>query len=134
MALPRALIRFSRIISTAASANQSFAASISLRALSQSSYGSKAEDSARNIGIACAAAASLAAATFAALPAYAKAPAAAPPSAPSTATAGKELPTYTPEEVAKHRTRASRIWVTYKGEVYDITDFIEVGPGRHACD
>ena len=34
------------------------------------------------------------------------------------------------EEVAKHRDAASGgIWVTYKGEVYDITEFVEAHPG-----
>jgi len=36
---------------------------------------------------------------------------------------------YTPEEVAKHRTPDSRVWVTYKDGVYDITDFIAQHPG-----
>ena len=41
-----------------------------------------------------------------------------------------EPPTYSVEEVAKHRDAASGgIWVTYKGEVYDITEFVEAHPG-----
>ncbi|EDO45092.1 predicted protein [Nematostella vectensis] len=33
------------------------------------------------------------------------------------------------KEVSKHNNRKSRIWVTYKGGVYDITDFIDGHPG-----
>jgi sulfite oxidase len=40
-----------------------------------------------------------------------------------------KLPTYTKEEIAKHKTKADRIWVTYKEGVYDITDFIPDHPG-----
>lgn len=36
---------------------------------------------------------------------------------------------YTKEEVAKHKTPESRIWVTYKDGVYDITDFVALHPG-----
>lgn len=36
---------------------------------------------------------------------------------------------YTKEEVAKHRTPAERVWVTYKGEVFDITEFVANHPG-----
>ncbi len=39
------------------------------------------------------------------------------------------LPVYTAGEVAKHTTKETRIWVTLKGEVYDITDFLEQHPG-----
>ncbi|GAX85602.1 hypothetical protein CEUSTIGMA_g13017.t1 [Chlamydomonas eustigma] len=39
------------------------------------------------------------------------------------------LPTFTVEEVAEHRDLKSGIWITYKGEVYDITEFIEAHPG-----
>lgn len=42
---------------------------------------------------------------------------------------GSELPTYTQAEVSKHSTLDSRVWVTYKGGVYDITDFIADHPG-----
>lgn len=34
-----------------------------------------------------------------------------------------------PQEVAKHRDLSSGIWVTYKGEVYNITEFVEAHPG-----
>mmetsp|Transcript_64961 Transcript_64961/g.104978 ORF Transcript_64961/g.104978 Transcript_64961/m.104978 type:complete len:650 (+) Transcript_64961:39-1988(+) len=43
--------------------------------------------------------------------------------------AAKPWPIYTAEEVAKHTTEESRIWVTYKDGVYDITDFIANHPG-----
>ena len=33
------------------------------------------------------------------------------------------------EEVAKHKEKSSRVWVTYGEGVYDITDFIEAHPG-----
>ncbi|XP_035242614.1 sulfite oxidase, mitochondrial [Anguilla anguilla] len=40
-----------------------------------------------------------------------------------------KFPIFTQEEVAKHRTLADGVWVTYKGGVYDITDFVAVHPG-----
>lgn len=43
--------------------------------------------------------------------------------------AAKQLPEYTPDDVALHRTAESRIWVTYKDGVYDITDFVASHPG-----
>ena len=39
------------------------------------------------------------------------------------------LPVYTKEDVAAHRTKASRIWVTYKDGVYDVTDWADLHPG-----
>lgn len=39
------------------------------------------------------------------------------------------LPIYTQEEVAKHHSSAKGVWVTYKGGVYDITDFVSLHPG-----
>eukprot|EP01127_Copromyxa_protea_P009923 TRINITY_DN237_c0_g1_i1.p1 TRINITY_DN237_c0_g1~~TRINITY_DN237_c0_g1_i1.p1 ORF type:complete len:543 (-),score=130.22 TRINITY_DN237_c0_g1_i1:182-1810(-) len=39
------------------------------------------------------------------------------------------LPTYTQDDVAKHRSLQDRIWVTYREGVYDITDFVESHPG-----
>ncbi|KAF8820254.1 putative sulfite oxidase, partial [Cardiosporidium cionae] len=39
------------------------------------------------------------------------------------------LPEYTPEQIASHKSTESRVWVTYKRGVYDITDFIELHPG-----
>jgi sulfite oxidase len=40
-----------------------------------------------------------------------------------------DLPNYTREDVSKHKTKETRIWVTYKDGVYDITDFVESHPG-----
>ncbi|XP_023689510.1 sulfite oxidase, mitochondrial [Paramormyrops kingsleyae] len=39
------------------------------------------------------------------------------------------LPIYTQEEVAKHHSSAKGVWVTYKGGVYDITEFVSLHPG-----
>lgn len=39
------------------------------------------------------------------------------------------LPTFTAAEVAKHRTKETGIWVTFKGAVYDVTEFVEQHPG-----
>lgn len=39
------------------------------------------------------------------------------------------LPTYSLAEVGKHKTKESRIWVTYKNGVYDITDYVSSHPG-----
>jgi sulfite oxidase len=36
---------------------------------------------------------------------------------------------YTPEDVARHKTAKDRIWVSYKDEVFDITDFVQQHPG-----
>jgi sulfite oxidase len=36
---------------------------------------------------------------------------------------------FTAEEVAKHKTPDTRVWVTYKDGVYDITDFVQNHPG-----
>ena len=36
---------------------------------------------------------------------------------------------YSREEVAKHNSYEKGIWVTYKGQVYDITEFIASHPG-----
>ena len=38
----------------------------------------------------------------------------------------------TAEEVAQHDSLDRRVWVTHKGGVYDITDFIEQHPGGAA--
>lgn len=40
-----------------------------------------------------------------------------------------DLPTYELSEISKHRTEATRIWVTYRQGVYDITDFVGSHPG-----
>ncbi|MBN3291953.1 SUOX protein, partial [Polypterus senegalus] len=47
----------------------------------------------------------------------------------STTTATKVYPVYSREEVVKHRTLADRVWVTFKGEIFDITDFVGLHPG-----
>uniref|UniRef100_A0A8C4QS89 Sulfite oxidase n=1 Tax=Eptatretus burgeri TaxID=7764 RepID=A0A8C4QS89_EPTBU len=41
----------------------------------------------------------------------------------------KDLPSFTCKEIAQHCTFEQRIWVTYKGCVYDITDFVDLHPG-----
>lgn len=40
-----------------------------------------------------------------------------------------DLPVYSAGDVSKHSTKTSRIWVTYKSGVYDITDFVKEHPG-----
>ncbi|WKY03715.1 hypothetical protein Q1695_005014 [Nippostrongylus brasiliensis] len=40
-----------------------------------------------------------------------------------------DLPIFTKEEVKKHGRDADKIWVTYKGGVYDVTEFVEFHPG-----
>ncbi|XP_051933306.1 sulfite oxidase, mitochondrial [Hippocampus zosterae] len=40
-----------------------------------------------------------------------------------------QLPVFSQEEVTKHRTPKDGVWVTYKGGVYDITEFVAVHPG-----
>ncbi|XP_056418311.1 sulfite oxidase, mitochondrial isoform X2 [Hyla sarda] len=39
------------------------------------------------------------------------------------------FPQYTREDVKKHTNPSDRIWVTYAGEVFDITDFVDLHPG-----
>mmetsp|Transcript_24856 Transcript_24856/g.40306 ORF Transcript_24856/g.40306 Transcript_24856/m.40306 type:complete len:574 (-) Transcript_24856:92-1813(-) len=39
------------------------------------------------------------------------------------------LPYYSRKDVAKHKRKEDRIWVTYKDGVYDITSFVEAHPG-----
>lgn len=39
------------------------------------------------------------------------------------------LPIFTQEEVTSHRSLEDGVWVTYKGGVYDITEFVAVHPG-----
>ena len=40
-----------------------------------------------------------------------------------------ELPTFSKEEVSKHKTKDTGIWVTYKDGVYDVTDWVDIHPG-----
>ncbi|XP_044851409.1 sulfite oxidase, mitochondrial isoform X3 [Mauremys mutica] len=42
---------------------------------------------------------------------------------------GAPYPVFTRQEVGRHRSLAERVWVTYGGEVFDITDFVELHPG-----
>lgn len=46
--------------------------------------------------------------------------------------AASGLPEYDRAEVAAHRTRASRVWVTYRDGVYDVTDWADKHPGGAA--
>lgn len=39
------------------------------------------------------------------------------------------LPEFDKEEVAKHRTKDTRVWVTYKDGVYDVTEWVDQHPG-----
>lgn len=39
------------------------------------------------------------------------------------------LPIFTQKEVTSHRTLEDGVWVTYKGGVYDITEFVAMHPG-----
>ena len=48
---------------------------------------------------------------------------------PSIASSEGDLPIYTREEVAKHKSPDSGIWVIHDGGVYDITEFVENHPG-----
>lgn len=40
------------------------------------------------------------------------------------------LPVYTRADVQAHKTKETRIWVTFKAGVYDITDFVPAHPGQ----
>jgi cytochrome b involved in lipid metabolism len=42
------------------------------------------------------------------------------------------LPSYKISEVAKHRSKDTRIWVAFQSGVYDITDFVDKHPGGEA--
>lgn len=42
---------------------------------------------------------------------------------------GSALPVFTQEEVTSHRSLEGGVWVTYRGGVYDITEFVAVHPG-----
>ncbi|KAM4796025.1 sulfite oxidase, mitochondrial [Rhinophrynus dorsalis] len=39
------------------------------------------------------------------------------------------FPQYTRDDVKKHASLNDRVWVTYEGEVFDITEFVEMHPG-----
>ncbi|XP_028262913.1 sulfite oxidase, mitochondrial [Parambassis ranga] len=47
----------------------------------------------------------------------------------STIEKSSTLPVFSQEEVTKHRSLENGIWVTYKGGVYDITEFVAMHPG-----
>ena len=47
----------------------------------------------------------------------------------ATSSSDDRLPVYTREEVAKHTTPETRIWVTFRDGVYDITEFVQAHPG-----
>lgn len=49
--------------------------------------------------------------------------------AATSVTQTPSLPVYSQEEVTKHSSLDEGIWVTYKGNVYDITDFVGIHPG-----
>ena len=40
-----------------------------------------------------------------------------------------DLPTYSKEDVAKHKSKDSGIWVTFKDGVYDVTQWADIHPG-----
>ena len=41
----------------------------------------------------------------------------------------QSVPIYTSDDVAKHNSKDSGIWVSYKDGVYDITRFVDSHPG-----
>eukprot|EP00794_Sanderia_malayensis_P017520 gene17520-19270_t len=48
----------------------------------------------------------------------------------ATQTSNQEISAYfSKEEISKHKTKATGIWVTYQHNVYDITDFVDGHPG-----
>ncbi|KAK0146010.1 Sulfite oxidase, mitochondrial [Merluccius polli] len=55
------------------------------------------------------------------------------PATIATAPAGtrdpSSLPVFSQEEVAKHASLEAGVWVTYRGSVYDITEFVAMHPG-----
>jgi sulfite oxidase len=40
-----------------------------------------------------------------------------------------DLPTYSKEDVSKHRSKATGIWVTYRDGVYDVSQWVDIHPG-----
>ncbi|XP_004069293.1 sulfite oxidase, mitochondrial isoform X2 [Oryzias latipes] len=49
--------------------------------------------------------------------------------AAQTAESSSSLPVFGQEEVSKHRSLSEGVWVTFRGGVYDITDFVAMHPG-----
>lgn len=47
----------------------------------------------------------------------------------STLEKSSPLPVFSHDEVTKHRTLEDGVWVTYRGGVYDITEFVAMHPG-----
>jgi len=41
----------------------------------------------------------------------------------------QDLPLFSMEEIAQHRAKHERIWVTYQHGVYDITEWVDIHPG-----
>jgi len=39
------------------------------------------------------------------------------------------LPMYSKEEVSKHKSKATGVWVTYKDGVYDVSQWVDIHPG-----
>ena len=39
------------------------------------------------------------------------------------------LPEFTWKEISRHKTPEDGVWVTHKGNVYDVTEFLESHPG-----
>lgn len=48
---------------------------------------------------------------------------------PPPSSSSSSLPVFSQEEVSRHRSLQDGIWVTYKGGVYDITEFVAMHPG-----
>uniref|UniRef100_A0A8C5MLY3 Sulfite oxidase, mitochondrial n=1 Tax=Leptobrachium leishanense TaxID=445787 RepID=A0A8C5MLY3_9ANUR len=51
------------------------------------------------------------------------------PQADSSKSPAHVFPQYTRADVKQHASLADRVWVTYAGEVFDITEFVELHPG-----
>ncbi|XP_024125527.1 sulfite oxidase, mitochondrial [Oryzias melastigma] len=52
-----------------------------------------------------------------------------PAAAAQTTESISALPVFSQEEVSKHRSLSDGVWVTYRGGVYDITEFVAMHPG-----
>ncbi|KAJ0068551.1 hypothetical protein NL108_009660, partial [Boleophthalmus pectinirostris] len=48
---------------------------------------------------------------------------------PSSPSSSSSLPIFSQEEVSRHRSLQDGVWVTFKGGVYDITEFVAMHPG-----
>ncbi|KAJ0023680.1 hypothetical protein NQD34_003579 [Periophthalmus magnuspinnatus] len=47
----------------------------------------------------------------------------------SSSSSSSSLPIFSQDEVSRHRTLQDGVWVTFKGGVYDITEFVAMHPG-----